>query len=175
MYNNCKNHNSNGNRVYKNTKNVEPGEQKAAIMRWQMIKRSNFWPGETQSAISNKETAVRPWWGPAWRCTVSGRNLHTDCRHARGPRWRRPPPDRWGRGSCGCTRHRRAPLPPNCSEERTSSGRPGWRAAENREQVRNRRRKKGKLLRQPRAARSNQQLHPNSGQALTLLPWRWVF
>lgn len=120
-------------------------------MRWnnKMIKLSNTclkfltcWDTETKQRMANS-TIVRPCSGPVWRCTGSGRSLHTDCRRARGPRWRRLPPDRWGRGSCGCRRRRRAPLPPNCSEERTSSGRPDWRAVENREYVRNGRRKTG--------------------------------
>lgn len=70
--------------------------------------------------------------GRVWRCTASGRSPGTDCHHTRGPRWRTPPPGRWGRGSSACTRRRHGAPQPNCSEGRTSSSPPDWRAADRR-------------------------------------------
>lgn len=98
-----------------------------------------IWPDISWRQV-NRSVIVRPCSGPVWRCTASGRNRCIDSHRAHGPRWRRLPPDRWGRGNCGCRCRRRAPLPPNCSEERISSAPLDWKAVENQENVRNGRR-----------------------------------
>lgn len=164
-------------------------------MKWSNDKSTKpvliIWPDISWRQV-NRAVIVRPCSGPVWRCTASGRSRCTGSHHARGPRWRRLPPDRWGRGNCGCRCRRRAPLPPDCSEERTSSAPLDWKAVENQENVRNGRRRTGSSrcvanlvkLQNKKAELLTDLKKPSvflwrdqfrSRPALPLLPWRWVF
>lgn len=92
--------------------------------------QTSYFRHTEKSQMSVDSSFFRPCSGPVWRCTASGRSPGTDSHHTRGPRWRRPPPGRWGRGSSACRCRRRGAPPPGCTEGRTSSAPPDWRAGE---------------------------------------------